>query len=376
MIIFRYLAKEILITMLAATLILLALFITNQSLQFLQRAALGQLPATELLHAIALQVPLLVPYLLPLALYLGVLLTLSRMYLDSEMAVLSACGVSRAKITTMIFVIAFCVAIVVAWLMAVVVPRAQGDLNSIVNKSAVNASVQQVIPGRFMVFLKKTDTPIVFYAKRVENHAVLHDVFLAQKSKDIDPISHQHKWNVIVAKTGLEKKISGQDGRYLIFNDGYRYSGVPGDQEYRVLKFKQYGEQLAVHAVPNIDIVQHYSFPELWSLSPKNVAAAAELQWRMAMPISVLVFALLAVPLSQISPRHGKFTQLLPAILIYMCYADFIFLARSWIRNGRLSPELGMWWVHGIALSLAIILMLYRMGWQRVRRVFTRNKFA
>ena len=352
--------------MLAATLILLVIFITNQSLQFLQRAAMGQLPATEIVHVIALQIPLLLGYLLPLGLYLGVLLTLGRMHLESEMTVLAACGVSRAKLTMMIFLIGVFVAVLVAWLMAVVVPQAQGDLNAIVNKAAVTASVDQVIPGRFIVFDKKSARPIVFYAKQVEKHAILHGVFLAQKIRD-KSATHDEKWDVIVAKTALEKRITGQEGHYLIFNDGYRYSGVPGDKAYRVLKFEQYGVHLKVDIVPKVDEVQNFSFPKLWSLSPKDIAAAAELQWRIAMPISTLVFVLLAVPLSEIRPRYGKFTQLLPAILLYMCYADLIFLTRSWIRTGRLSPELGMWWVHGCVLLLAITLMLYRTGWYRIR---------
>ena len=69
-------------------------------------------------------------------------------------------------------------------------------------------------------------------------------------------------------------------------------------------------------------------------------------------------------------PRYGKFTQLLPAILIYATYADLIFLTRAWIRLGRITPDLGMWWVHGFALLLAIILMLYRVGWYRIRNIF------
>lgn len=372
MIIFRYITKEIVATILAATLVLLVIFITNQSLQFLQRAALGQLPATQIFHVILLQVPLLVPYLLPLALYLGILLTLGRMHLELEMTVLHACGVSRAKITGMVMVVAVGVAVLVGWLMGVVVPRAQGELNNIVDRAAVTASVDQVIPGRFVEIHRKKGSPIVFYAKRVENHQVLHDVFMAQREKSTSN-AKQEKWGVIIAKTALEEKVPEQEGNFLIFNEGRRYSGIPGDEDYHVLKFKQYGVRLTVNPMPKIDAVQNYSFSKLWHVQKNNRAAAAEFQWRLAMPISAVVFALLAVPLSEVRPRLGKFTQLLPAILIYMCYADLIFLSRSWIRTGKISPELGMWWVHGSALLLAICLILYRVGWHRIHLFFSRK---
>ncbi len=352
--------------MLAATLVLLVIFVTNQSLQFLQRAALGQLPATQIVHIIALQIPLLVPYLLPLGLYLGLLLTLGRMYLDSEMTVLAACGVSRAKITGMVVVIAMMVAGLDAWMMAVVVPRAQGEINAILDKAAVTASVEQVIPGRFMMFGKQDKTPIVFYAASVHNHAILHGVFLAKRMKDTENL-HEEKWGVIVAKSAFEKRLPDQTGKYLVFDNGYRYTGVPGEKNYRVVRFDEYGTRLTVDDIPTPNAAQYYSISKLWSLSPKDRQSAAELQWRLAMPIATLVFALLAVPLSEVRPRYGKFTQLLPAIVIYASYADLIFLTRAWIADGQLSPALGMWWVHGCALLLAIMLMLYRVGWRRIR---------
>ncbi len=353
--------------MLASTIILLVIFITNQSLQFLQRAAMGQVPATELLHLIALQIPLLLGYLLPLGLYFGVLLTITRFYQSSEITVLSACGVSQAQITGMILTIALFVALIVAWLMAVIVPQAQGDINEIINKGAATASVEQVIPGRFIVF-GKSGNSVVFYASRVKNHSVLHGVFLAKQIKSADN-THPAKWGIIVAKTASEKKIPGQSGRYLVFNDGYRYTGTPGEKNYHVLKFKEYEARLFFNQPPRINAAQYYSIAKLWSLSPQHKDAAAELQWRLAMPISTIVFSLLAIPLCVVRPRYGKFTHLLPAILIYMGYGDLIFLTRAWISTGEISPALGMWWVHGSALLLTILLMLYRVGWCRIRHL-------
>lgn len=368
MIIFRYLSKEILATLLAATMVLLVIFITNQSVQFLQHAAAGQLPATAILQLIMLQIPLLLPYLLPLGLYLGILLTLGRMHLDSEMTVLSACGMSRAKLAGMVMLIALGVALLVTWLMGSVVPKAQGEINYITSRAAVTASVSQVIPGRFMTF-GKGDQQIVFYAESVEKHTVMHNVFLA---KEINDGAHDdtEKWGVVVAKTAMEKKNYHHNGNFLIFDHGYRYLGSPGDKNYQVMKFDEYGFRINTNQVPAYNSVQYYSFSQLWAASPKDLAASAELQWRIAMPISVLIFALMALPLSEVRPRLGKFTQLFPAILIYVTYADLIFLARDWIRTGKLAPEPGMFWIHGGMFLLAMLLILYHIGWHRIKAFF------
>lgn len=361
--------------MLATTLMLLVIFVTNQSLQFMQRAASGMLPATEVLHVIALQLPLLLGYLLPLGLYLGVLLTLGRLYLDSEMTVLSACGMSRVKLTSIVFTVAMVVALLVAWLMAFVVPEAQGDINVIMNNAIVTASVEQIIPDRFITLGKKSGIPITFYAGSVENHTTLHNVFMVRKIKKLEDPSLE-KWDVIVAKLASEKKVDAHSERYLVFDRGYRYSGVPGAKEYRVMQFDQYAIRMTTNEPAHLNAEQYYSFPKLWSQYFTNPNAAAELQWRIAIPICTLIFALIAVPLGEVRPRYGKFTQLIPAILIYVSYVDLIFLARAWIQSGRLSPVLGMWWVHGSAFLLAMILMLYRVGWRRLLRLFSRKKFT
>ena len=87
----------------------------------------------------------------------------------------------------------------------------------------------------------------------------------------------------------------------------------------------------------------------------------------MAMPVSVLVLALLAFPLSRVNPRRGKFSQLLPAILLYILYGNLLFLGRAWVRKGILSFDVGMWWVHGLMLLIAIGLLIYN----RVRNAYS-----
>jgi len=361
-IIFRYLSKEIINTLLAATLILLVIFMTNQSTVFLQRAAAGQLPTTVLLQLMILYIPLLLPYLLPLGLYLGILLTLSRMHAELEMTVLSACGVSRVKLMAMILMIAVVVASVVAWLMASVVPNAQGQINYIAGKTAVSASVAQVIPGQFMRF-DQSGQQVVFYADHAEKHQVMNHVFMARKTR-AESSQTSTGWDIIVADKAMEKKNYHHEGDFVIFDHGYRYTGTPGEKKYQVMQFDEYGIRLNPDKIPTYNAVQYYSFSKLWSLSPSHLDAAGELQWRLAMPISVLIFSLMAAPLSEVRPRFGKFTQLFPAILIYAVYADFIFLTRDWIQSGKLSPVWGMWWVHGAMLLLAMLLMWYRTHWR------------
>lgn len=360
MIIFRHLAKEVLTTMLGITLLALVILITNQSVRFLHYAAAGGLPTNGLIDIILLQIPLLLGYLLPLGFYLAILLSLARMYFDSEMVVLSACGVSRFQVMKMVLTLACCLALFVFWLMAYALPKAQRQIDAIYTRAAAHATISEIMPRRFMVF-NSSNRHIVFYADRVNSDThILHGVFLS--STLINPkASEKNDEDVVVAKRAYEKKMPGSTEAYLVFDTGYRYQGIPGQKDYRVTKFKQMQLSLPMNnASHENNDPSSMRFSELIKMTKNNPKASAELQWRFAMPITVIIFALLAVPLSEVPPRYGKFTQLFPAMLIYLAYADGVMYARGAIGSGKIPVNWGMWWIHGAGFALALVLISYR----------------
>jgi lipopolysaccharide export system permease protein len=102
------------------------------------------------------------------------------------------------------------------------------------------------------------------------------------------------------------------------------------------------------------------STSKLWKIQRDDPFAAAELQWRISLPLSVLILTLFAVPLSHIRPRQGRFAQLLPAIGIYIVYLNLLYIGESWVQKGKISPVVGMWWIHIAMLIFAIWLFFAR----------------
>ena len=72
---------------------------------------------------------------------------------------------------------------------------------------------------------------------------------------------------------------------------------------------------------------------------------------------------LMAVPLSRVNPRQGRFLKLLPAILLYMAYLTILISARGSLEKGKLPPALGLWWVHGVFLMIGLGLLY----WEPIR---------
>jgi len=363
-IIFRYLCKELYASLLAITLVLLIIFITNQFIHYLKDAASGQITMTAVMQIMSLQIPLLLGYLLPLGLYLSILISYGRLCVDHEMTVLSSCGMSRAQLMGMTLLIAVFVMILVAVLMLWVEPIIQGYRTAILEKAITNASMQKIVPKRFQKLRSGT---VLYTEKLSRERGKMYDVFLARKDDE------KKQWDVIVASEASERHYPGRNGQFIVFKDGYRYIGTPGQRNFQKIKFGEYGVKLVTGDAQLNDWPSNVPTLELLHLNKKGLTpakirqAAAMLQWRLAMPISVLLFAFLAFPLSQVNPRSGKFAQLFPAILIYIVYADLMFLGRAWIEKGTISSALGLWWIHGLALLLAIVLNLYRIGWRPYR---------
>lgn len=351
-IIFRYISKELYITLLGILMVLLIIFMSNQFVHYLHFAASGHITMTAVMQLMSLQIPFLLGYLMPLALYLCILIVFGRLYMDHEMTVMSACGVSPNNLLLIIISVALVVTGIVAGLMLWLQPVLDTQRIKIFYQSVAQATVEKVMPKRFQTI----GADMVFYADGVERGELeMQNVFFAQRGKQ--KADGSRPWDITVAKNARE---AGQDNnQFMVFQNGFRYMGTPGLPNYQVVEYKKYGLRISQTLPTHSGWPSNATTAELWP-QRHNPKVAAELHWRMAMPVSALVLALLAFPLSRVNPRRGKFSQLIPAILLYIVYGNLLFLGRAWVRKGIISFAVGLWWLHGLMLLIAIGLLIYR----------------
>ena len=82
--------------------------------------------------------------------------------------------------------------------------------------------------------------------------------------------------------------------------------------------------------------------------------------WRIAMPVSALLLALLAIPLSFVNARAPRLVNLVFALLIWITYWNLMVLVKARIARERLDFWVGVWIVHGVILLLLLALYVYR----------------
>jgi lipopolysaccharide export system permease protein len=92
----------------------------------------------------------------------------------------------------------------------------------------------------------------------------------------------------------------------------------------------------------------------LGSSAPQDIA---QLQFRASSPIMALVLTLLAVPMSRLRPRQGRYARVGFAIVVYMVYANLLSAAKVWVEKGQLPPAIGVWWVHLLLLAFGLYLI-------------------
>ncbi|WP_131781316.1 LPS export ABC transporter permease LptF [Legionella gresilensis] len=351
MLIFRYLAKEVFVTLTSLTTILVLIFMSNQFVRYLNRAASGQIPLTIIMKLMMLELPNLMALLLPLGFYVALLVAYGRLYAESEMTVLQACGYGPSRLLKHSYIMAIFVGALVMVLMLWASPLIAIERTKLIRTTGVQTVIQTIIPGRFRAVAQGRE---IFYIESMNrNHQKAKNIFLAKLSIK-NNLPH---WDVLWANQAFAKTDEDSHEDYLILNKGNEYEGQPGESDYRIVNFEQYQARLPHPTLELKQDVRSIETKNLWPLNNPDKRKAAELQWRFSIPLMVLTLTLVAVPLSRVNPRSGKFAKLLPAIILYIIYANFMFVARDWMIDGKIPVTIGIWWIHIVVLLIGLALI-------------------
>jgi lipopolysaccharide export system permease protein len=348
--IFRYLVTETVKSQVAVFLLLMAIFITQKFIRVLAEASNGDIPASLVLGFLALSMPVLASLILPLSLFLGIMLAHGRLYVDSEMSVMRACGISELYVTRVMLLVAFVMALLTAVLTMWLAPLAVENEYQLEEKLGAQSGLSSLIPGRFQ---QTANQQAVIFVHDIDiGDSPLRKIFLAQRTKDSD----SQDIRVVYAQNGgIKEETNGAEK--LILKEGTQYEGTLGQQDYRVIEFAEYQIQIAeqevelqrrkLTAIPTIDLLQEHT-----------IDAIAELHWRIAIPLSLPFLVLIAVPLSAANPRQGRFGKMFPALMLYLGYFLMLMAGRKALEDGHIPVQLGLWWVHAILLSIGTALLL------------------
>ena len=340
---FGNLALAVFVTLFAVTL-------TTQLIRLLGQAASGKVLSEGVLALLGFAALNYLPVLLSLTLFITVLMALSRSYRDSEMVIWFTAGQSLVAWMKPVLIFSLPLVALIAIISLFLSPWAVDRSDELRRRMESREDVSRVAPG---VFREAGGADRVFFVEEIAGERnEVQNVFVSQL---------QHgRLGILVSRRGY-KEIAENGDRFVVLLDGRRYEGEPGTAAYRVMEFERYAirietgearaEQTSTKAMSTIALVQSSSNGSL-----------AELLWRISLPVSALILALLAIPLSFVNPRASRSVNLVFALLTYMAYSNTVSIVQAWVSSGRLGFKTAWWVVHAAML----VVMLF-MFWRRLR---------
>lgn len=346
----RYVFREIAQAWVMVTGVLLLILVTSQFASTLGDAAASRLPRDAVLDVMWLTSLQYLTILIPIGLLLAILLALGRLYRDSEMYALMACGIGPAQLYKPVFLLAVLLGLGAAWLSLEAGPWAMREVARIGQEARERASLGVMTSGRFVGIAQGS---AVVYAEGTTPDGGLRNVFVQRRDGA--------KVEVVVAEEAWQRETADPGVKMLTFRNGRRFEGEPGSARFTVIEFREHGIPYTVPSRkpsrPDPEVL-----PVSALLGSAQPADRAELQWRLSVPVMTLILALLALPLSRSSPRQGRYAGVGAAILIYVTYANLLGAARVWVERGAWPTGLGLWWVHLVFFVGALVLLGLRFG--------------
>ena len=348
----RSLQQELLQTAVAAFAVLIGIVIAQRITYYIGVAASGRIGSNAINTLLGFSMLKFLPMLLSLTLFLAVLLTLTRQHRDSEMVIWFSSGIGLTKWIRPVLTFAVPVIILIGFLSLIVTPWATSKSDDYREQLHRQDELASITPG---VFKESKSADRVYFIESFDK--------LGYEVKNIFIQSMQHqRLGVIVASKGHRETMPNQDN-FLIMDQGRRYEGKPGTAEFSSTTFERYAIRLESKESKEKPQIVIQAIPSEVLLKGHNATNMAEIQGRIATPISALILVLLAIPLSFVDPRSGRSGNMMMAVLVFIIYNNLISIAQAWISQGRVAGVVGLWPVHAAFLALTLY-MFYRRAFQ------------
>ena len=184
-----------------------------------------------------------------------------------------------------------------------------------VHNDMKTSDIRAIAPGRFSEY---QNGELVFYVEEVDYNGVMHRVFVQTHLKG--------QKGVISSETAIIQNLP--KGRYIVFKNGERVQGKPGDLDFIIEKFSEYAVRLDIdESSVNLD---RESITTSRLLTTQATVDIAEIQRRLSIPLGIIILTALAIPLAQIAPRGGVYGNIFTALVIYFAYSNLQKVSQSW----------------------------------------------
>ena len=360
MLIFRSLAKEILLYTFAIMVIFMAVIVISRFLYFLNHAAMGMISMGDLCKIMVIIVSLFSVHVLLLSFYLAMIFVLSRYFSEHEMTALFASGFSRMHLMGYMMLLTLGMSVLISGMVFWLEPMATYSQDIVLAQAMTSAELSKILPGRFETL--DDGNKMVYAQSRVHEHGqlVLKNVVLVQHMPAKD--NKNETWDVSTADEAKKDSLLNSNIPYVVLNHGHRVGFSVGSLAVDRMAFDQYGVGIFSN-IPSISVpVEGLTTTYLLEHYRDSQENLSGLHYRISIIISLFLLTFIAVPLSYVAPRRGRYVKIIPALLIYLVYMGLLLSNKSWISHATAYLWFYVCWLQIVLFIIGFLLFRYGMG--------------
>jgi lipopolysaccharide export system permease protein len=286
--------------------------------------------------------------ILSLSLFVSIVVTLSRMYRDSEMAIWFASGLDLARFVRPVLYTFWPVLVVIVLLLVFAWPWVNANSTELRDRYAQRADLARVAPG---VFQSSSDGRRVFFVERDPRDDVsVRNVFALSRKDDTE---------TVVSASGGRIDVEG-DERFLVLESGQRSDLNRSTGETTLAGFETYRALVDIRALRRAQEPPPKTIATAELMRTPTLRNQGELVWRFGLMLAAVNLSLLAIGLAHVNTRRPSSLNLVVALVGSLAYFNSINLTQSWVANGRFGMTHALVVLHGGVFLAALLLLWWR----------------
>ena len=341
-ILFKSINIEVFKSTLGILAILFMLVVGSRLIGYFEQSAEGLIDPNIIYKVVALRFPDFVTLLIPLSFFLGLVITISRLYSDREIYGYISGGLSPIDLIRYLIPQSLLFFLITLVLSIYVAPYTKELSKEIISVDTIQEKLASIKPKELILF---DDDGSFIYIEDKENSS-FDKVIVFDGSDDKSSLVRASRLKYLETESSIE----------LNFENGSMYQNIFNKDSSVITQF---GE-LKIPAGKEVTILKGLSFSKLFDFSLKS--SKSQMQWNISVPLTIFIFLLLAVSLSKVQPRQGRLSVVLPSIFIYILYLSLLILARDSFKDDILVSSNYIWFVHLFFLILGFFLLLKENG--------------
>ena len=363
MILRRYMTQQVAANTAIVLLFLMALMLGGRLIRYFGIAAEGRLDVGLLFTIIGYNIPTFLELILPLSFFIALMLVLGRMYVEQEMSVLFASGISRGRLTRLMIPLITGLFVFQMGISLWAKPWGLSNSEHIWQTQSLGSLLDLVRPKTFI----SSGNYHLYVDEFDKEKRELKNIYVVQQQTDK---SGKIAKNDVIITATRAYQVPSKDtdsSMQLDLFQGRRYELGTNNAKYNQASFEKYRitlEKPASEKITETNVETQTTAKLLANTQKPEVKA--ELGYRFTMPWLIIIAAMLATPLAQVRPRQGRWLRLLPSVLIFASCAISIISLRTAIGKERISEYAYIWLIVGF-IAFALLLNWQSRVVHRVR---------